>query len=335
MEVSLGSRWTVLVTDYDYPDLEIERKTLTAWRVRLASAQCTTPEQVIDHAGDVNALMTQFAPITKEVLDNLPHCTVVGRYGIGVDNIDVDTATARGIAVVNVPSYCEEEVAEHTIALLFGWARRVCYYTHEIQNNRWDWKTGRPIHKVQDSVLGIIGFGKIGRAVARKANALGMEVIAHDPYLPEQEFSQRDVKSVPLDDLLRASDFVSLHVPLTLGTRHFINDSALALMKHTACLINTSRGPVVDMKALADALRKKRIAGACLDVTEPEPLGRQSPLLQMKNALLTPHVAWYSDRSQVLLRSRLSEDVGRALHGIRPYGLVNTELASTFKEPRE
>ena len=331
----LERRWTVFVTDYDYADLEIEKKILAKWGVQLFSAQCKSPVQVLEHAADADALITQFAPITRDVLENLPQCAVVGRYGIGVDNIDVEAATAHNIAVVNVPSYCEQEVAEHAIALLLGWTRRICHYTQQISKGIWDWKTGRPIRQIAGSTLGVIGFGKIGRTVARMANALGMKVVAYDPYLPSEEFSQRRVARMELDNLLRTSDFVSLHVPLMPQTQHLINSSALAMMKRTACLINTSRGPVVDMEALVKALKEKQIAGACLDVTEPEPLSKESPLLEMENVLLTPHVAWYSTRSEVLLRSRLAEDVGRALHGIRPHGLVNIELASMFAKDDE
>lgn len=321
----------VVVTDFNYPDLSIEEKELAQWDARVVPAQCTTPEEVLAAGREADALISQYAPITREVIEGLKRCKVLGRYGIGVDNIDVQAATERNITVINVPSYCEDEVSDHALAMLLAWARKVPHYTAEIRNGVWDWKTGQPIHRLRGQVLGLLGFGKIARLLARKAKALGIEVIAHDPYLPDGAFAQEEVEKVEFDDLLSRSDFLSIHVPLTQATRRLINAEALAKMKPTACLINTSRGGVVDEKALIRALQDGRIAGACLDVTDPEPPSSDSLLLSFPQVLLTPHVAWYSEESQIELRQKLAEDIGRALNSLRPVGLVNRGLSERFQ----
>jgi len=232
---------------------------------------------------------------------------------------------------VNVPSYCEDEVSDHALAMLLAWARKIPHYTEEIRRGTWDWKTGRPIHRLRGQVLGLLGFGKIARLLARKAQALGLRVIAHDPYLTSEVFAEEGVERVDFQQLLSQSDFLSVHVPLTPKTRHLINAEALAKMKPTACLINTSRGGVVDEEALIRALQKGHIAGACLDVTDPEPPDPANPLLKMPQILLSPHVAWYSEESQIDLRRKIAQDVGRALNGLLPEGLVNRELAARFQ----
>jgi D-3-phosphoglycerate dehydrogenase len=323
--------WIVVVTDFNYPNLSIEEGELARWNAQVVPAQCTTPEEVLAAGRDADALISQYAPITREAIQGLTRCKAIGRYGIGVDNIDVAAATERGIAVINVPSYCEDEVSDHALALLLAWARRIPHYTEEIRRGAWDWKTGWPIHRLRGQVLGLLGFGKITRLVTRKAKAFGLEVIAHDPYLPDEAFAEGGVRKVGFDDLLARSDFLSIHVPLTQATRRLINAQALAKMKSTACLINTSRGGVVDEEALIRALQEGRIAGVCLDVTDPEPPSGENPLLKMPQVLLTPHVAWYSEESQIELRRKIARDIGRALNGLLPVGLMNQELKSKFR----
>ena len=323
--------WTVVVTDFNYPDLSVEEEELARWDAQIVPAQCTTPEEVLKAGKDADALIAQYAPITRYVIERLSRCQALGRYGIGVDNIDVAAATARGIAVINVPSYCEEEVAEHALALLLAWVRKVPRYNEKIRQGMWDWKIGRPIHRLQGKTLGLLGFGKIARLVARKARAFGLKVIAYDPYLGDEVFAHEGVEKVEFDELLARSDFLSIHVPLIESTRHLIDGEALAKMKPTACLINTSRGGVVDEQALIRALQAGCIAGACLDVTDPEPPDPHNPLLKMEQVLLSPHAAWYSEESQIELRRKIARDIGRALNGILPEGLVNRELAHLFR----
>ena len=326
------AKWTVVVTDYNYPDLAIERETLAQWEAEVVPAQCATAAEVAEAGRDADALISQYAPITKEVIRRLTRCRALGRYGIGVDNIDVQAATGQGIPVINVPSYCEDEVSDHALAMLLAWARRVSHYAHEVRTGVWDWKTGRPIRRLRGQILGLLGFGKIAQLLAAKAKALGLVVIAHDPYLPADVFAQAGVERVEFDALLSRSDFLSIHVPSTPTTRHLVSEAALRKMKPTACLINTSRGPVVDEAALARALEQGKLAGACLDVMEREPPAPTNPLLHLPHVLLSPHAAWYSDESLIDLRRKVAADVGRALHGLRPRGLVNRELAGQFRQ---
>lgn len=324
-------RWTVVVTDYNYADLSVETEELARWNAQVIPAQCKTPEEVLAVAEEVDALISQYAPITQKVIHGVRRCRAIGRYGIGVDNIDVPAATARGIAVINVPSYCEEEVSDHALAMLLAWARRIVHYAEETRNGIWDWKTGQPIRRLQGQFLGLLGLGKIARLMARKAKVLGLNVVAYDPYLPDAIFVEAGVERVGLDELLARSDFLSIHVPLTDNTRHLLNRETLAKMKPSACLINTSRGGVVEEKALVEALQKGRLAGACLDVMDLEPPQGKNPLLKMPQVILSPHVAWYSEESQLELRKNIARDIGRALHGFLPYGLVNRELAQRFQ----
>ncbi len=320
----------VVVVDYNYPDLDIETEVLAKWGASVEGFHCTSPEEVARVGQDADALITQYAPVTARVISSLRKCRAIGRYGIGVDNIDVRAATEKGIAVINVPSYCEEEVSDHALAMLLAWARKVVHYTNEVRGGRWDWKTGRPIYRLQGKVLGLLGFGKIARLLARKAQALGMEIIAHDPYVPPEKMHEMNVTPVGFEELLGRSDFLSVHVPLTEGTRHLIDAKALSSMKPTACLINTSRGPVVDERALIEALREGRLAGACLDVMEKEPPDEGNELLSMPQVLVSPHVAWYSEESQMELRRKVATDIGRALNGLLPEGLVNRDLEGEF-----
>ncbi len=287
-EMDREMRWTVVVTDYNYPDLSIEEAELARWGARVIPAQCRSPEEVLAVAEEADALISQYAPITREVIYRLRNCRALGRYGIGVDNIDIQAATERGIAVINVPSYCEEEVSDHVIAFLLAWARRIAHYTEEVRRGVWDWKTGRPIYRLQGQTLGLLGFGKIARLVARKAKGFGLTIIAHDPYVSADIFAAEGVEKVEFDELLQRSDFLSIHVPLTHETKNLINEAACKKMKPTACLINTARGGIVDREALFKAIKEGRIAGACLDVAEPEPPEPTDPLLQLPQVLWSP-----------------------------------------------
>ena len=328
--MSSEARWTVVVSDYNYPDLAIEEAILARWGARVVSAQCRTPEEVLTVAKEADAIISQYVPITRQVIANLTRCKAIGRYGIGVDNIDLDAATERNIAVINVPSYCEEEVSDHVLAFLLSWARRITHYTQEVRQGVWDWKTGRPICRLRGKVLGLLGFGKIARLVARKAKIFGLEVIAYDPYVTDEVFAEEGVEKVDFDRLLKESDFLSIHVPLTHETRYLITNQSLSRMKPTACLINTARGAIVDKEALFHAIKTGKLAGACLDVVDPEPPNPDDPLLSLPQVLWSPHAAWYSEDSLIELRSKLAEDIGRALNGFLPRGLVNRCLAEQF-----
>lgn len=324
--MSNRGKFTVVVTDYDYPDLDIERRIITEAGGTLIPAQCRSEEEVIQKAKDAHGLLTQYAPISRKVIEALSQCRVIARYGIGVDNIDISAATQRKIVVVNVPSYCEEEVASHTLALILACVRKIFLFNQAIRKGNWDWKLGRPIVRLSEQKLGLIAFGKIAKMVARKARAFGFSLMGFDPYVSDEEFAAEGVRKVDLDYLLKNSDIICVHAPLTQETRHMLGREEFKKMKSSSFLVNTSRGAVVDEKALYEALREGQIAGAALDVLEEEPPGKDSPLLKLDNVIFTPHVAWYSESSLKELRAKAATDLVRVLEGKTPQGFVNRRM---------
>jgi len=323
----------VLITDYVWPDVEIERSILAAVGAELVVAPDGSEPTLARLAVDCDAIMTCFARVTPAVLQAATRCVHVARYGIGVDNIAVDEATELGIAVTNVPAFCVDEVAEHTLGLLLACARKIPLYNRATHAGRWDNLMGRPIFRVAGSTLGIVGFGKIGRSLAQKASGLRLRILVHDPALAPGDSSADGVDVVDLETLLRESDFVSLHLPLTPETRGLIGEAALRTMKPTAFLLNTSRGAVVDTAALARALREGWIAGAGLDVMPEEPPSLDDPLLGMETLILTPHASFYSEQSLRELQTRAAEEVARVLGGRKPLHLVNPGVLPRARAP--
>jgi D-3-phosphoglycerate dehydrogenase / 2-oxoglutarate reductase len=318
------SRPKVVVTDYVFPSLEIEHAVLRAVDAEIVAMQATSDDQLLNVVADADALLVCYAPITRRVIDRLDRCRIIARYGIGVDNVDVGAASARRIVVTNVPDYCVDEVSDHAMALLLACARKVPFLDRRVRGDRWDARDAVRMHRVRGQVLGLVGFGKIPRRVAEKARALGLEVVAFDPFVADAEMAAYHVGKVPLDVLLSRSDFVSVHAPLTTETRGMIGEAALRVMKPTAYLINTARGPLVAEAALARALREGWIAGAALDVLETEPPGPDHPLHRLDNVILTPHVAFYSEESVQDLQRKAAEEVRRVLSGEAPRFPVNT-----------
>ncbi|MDB5921184.1 MAG: hypothetical protein JWN13_120 [Betaproteobacteria bacterium] len=316
----MADKAKVVLTDYVWESLEVEKKTLSGI-AELVPLQTKKPDEFIAQAADCDALLNTYAgPITAEVMGRMPKCKIIARYGIGVDTIDLDAATAAGIIVTNNPTYCIEEVAEHTMALLLACARKVVFYDRLVRNGRWEVPPGKPMFRVAGSTLGLVGFGNIARQVAARAAAFGMHVIFSDPFVNEGVGSAR---SVTLDTLLGESDFVSLHPPLTPQTRKMIGDDALGKMKRTAWLINCSRGPIVDTDALVRALDAAKISGCALDTTDPEPLPNPHPLRGRENVVINPHVAWYSEKAMHGLQAGAPEEVRRVLTGEWPVNVVN------------
>ncbi len=308
---------TIVVTDYDYPDLSIERELAADAGVDLRAAAAETPAEVAEAGRGADGLLVQFAPVTADVFAELDGLAVVGRYGIGLDNVDVDAATDHGVTVVHHPSYCVDEVSTHAVTLALSCLRHVTGYDDHVHGGGWDWKVGRPLHRLSDLTLGLAGFGRIPRTVAEKASAFGLDVVAYDPYVPAEEVTAGGAEKVSFDGLLARSDAVSVHTPLTDDTRDLFDADAFAAMKESAVLVNTSRGAVVDDDALAAALDAGEIRAAALDVLPEEPPG-DSPLLGRDDVVLTPHVAWYSEESTVELRRGVTEDVLRVLAGDAP-----------------
>jgi len=312
----------VVITDYVWESLEVERKTLEGLAT-IVPMKTKKPEEFLGEAADCDALLNTYAgPITAEVMTRMPRVRIIARYGIGVDTIDLEAATRAGIIVTNNPTYCIEEVAEHTMALVLACARKVPLYDRLVRAGRWEVPPGKPMHRIDGRTLGLVGFGNIARQVATRAAAFGMRILYADPFVSEQQVPIAGRK-VELGELLAESDIVSVHPPLTPQTRKMIGDAALAKMKKTAFLINCSRGPVVDTDALVRALDAGAIAGCALDTVDPEPLPDPHPLRGRENVILTPHVAWYSEQALVGLQAGAPREVRRVLSGEWPVNVVN------------
>jgi D-3-phosphoglycerate dehydrogenase len=318
----MAEKAKVVLTDYVWESLDVEKKTLGDL-ADLFPLQTKKPDEFLPQAEDCDALLNTYAgPITAEVMARMPKCRIIARYGIGVDTIDLDAATQAGIIVTNNPTYCIDEVAEHTMALLRACARKIAVYDRLVRGGRWEVPPGKPMFRLSGRTLGLVGFGNIARQVARRAAAFGMRILFADPFVEEGQLNAPG-KKTEFQNLLRESDFVSLHPPLTPETRKMIGDDALSHMKPTAFLINCSRGPVVDTDALVHALDAKNIAGCALDTTDPEPLPEQHPLRGRENVIVTPHVAWYSEQALIGLQAGAPSEVRRVLMGQWPVNVVN------------
>ncbi|ESS06999.1 MAG: lactate dehydrogenase related dehydrogenase [uncultured archaeon A07HB70] len=318
--------FTVVVTDYDFADLELERDLVTEAGGRLVAAQSETPRDVAEAAAGAGAdgLLVQYAPVTTAVFEALDDLVVVGRYGVGVDTVDVEAATAHGVQVVNVPSYCEDEVSTHAFALLLTCVRKTSQYDTAVADGEWDWTAARPIRRLTGQTLGLAGFGSIPRRVADKADAFGLDVVAYDPYVDRETVAEHGAEKVTFGELLARADAVSIHVPLTDETERLFDAAAFERMREHAVVVNTARGAVVDVDDLLAALEAGEVAGAGLDVLPEEP-PEPSALLTRDDVVTTPHVAWYSEESYEELRRSATRDVIRAIRGEQPDGLVNDE----------
>jgi D-3-phosphoglycerate dehydrogenase len=316
-------RYRAVITDCDYPDVEQQRVVLEAAGADLVWESLRTEDALIAGLGGAEVLLTQYAPLTARVIASLDACRGIVRYGVGYDTVDVEAATRKGIYVCNVPDYGTDEVSDHAVTMLLVIARKIVPLARSVQDGVWSLEQIKPVGRLRGRTLGIVGLGRIGAMTAAKAQAFGIRVIAHDPLLPASAFAARNVEPVDLDDLLRRSDYVSLHLPLSSETHHLIGERTLALMKPSAFLVNTARGGLVDAAALGRALRAGQIAGAAIDVTETEPIPRDSPLLGLDNCIVTPHAAWYSDEAAAALQRLAAEEAVRLLRGEPPRCPIN------------
>jgi D-3-phosphoglycerate dehydrogenase len=311
----------VVITDCDHDTVDPELAVLEGHDVELRRLGCRTPQEVAAQAGDADVLVNQHVPITAPVLDALPRCRLVVRYGVGVDNVEVEAATARGVWVANVPDYGRDEVADHTLALALSVLRGVVVLDRSVHQGTWDLEAARPLRRLATLAWGVVGCGAIGTAVAGRAAGLGMRVLGYDV---DQVRSVPPIERVPLEALLEAADLVSLHAALTPGSRHLIGAAALARMRPSAWLVNTARGGLVDSAALLAALDAGELAGAALDVLEGEPpdeLGWR--LARHPRVVATPHAAWYSEEAFHTLKTEVAREALRVLEGGRPRSPVN------------
>jgi D-3-phosphoglycerate dehydrogenase len=278
-------------------------------------AKSASADDILAVARDADAVLVTYAKLPGELLRQLTRCKAIGRFGLGVDNIDLLAAKQLGIAVNYVPDYCLREVSDHAMALLLALARKVPFSNRLVQSGRWEVPPIVPLRRIEGQVLGLIGFGNIPRALAPKAQAFGLKVLTHDPYVSKDMLAAAGVEGVGFDDLLGRCDFVSVHAPLLPATRGLVNAAAFARMKPGAMLINTARGPLVDEAALVAALDSGHLGGAALDVVTTEPLAKDSPLLGRDNVILTPHTAFYSVEALEELQTKCASDVARVLSG--------------------
>lgn len=323
MSVSLSSSPRVVITDCDHANIEPETRVFDEAGFDVKLAECKTASDVIEQAREADAIINQYAPIDEAVLANLERCRVVARYGVGVDTVDVDAASQLGVWVVNVPDYGVEEVSDHALALLLNMLRGIGRLDRAARSGEWDVNMIRPLHRVRNLTVGVIGCGRIGAAFARKVGCLGLRVLGYDTSGVPEDLARAGVEEVSFDELLASSDAVSLHLPLTEETHHLIAGEQLHSMKSGAYLINTARGGLVDSAALLKALNEGKLAGAALDVLESEPPANGNALVSHDEVITTPHAAWYSEESYEALKSGVAQEVVRVLSGERPRSPVN------------
>jgi D-3-phosphoglycerate dehydrogenase / 2-oxoglutarate reductase len=306
----------VPITDWTFPSLGPEQKVLEQIGASLEAHQCKTESDVIAAIRGAKVVLVQFAPITKSALEVLaPNATVV-RYGVGVDNIDLVAARELGVQVANVPDYCLDEVADHTVAMMLSMLRKLAPLEDELRSGGWKGiAVSRPILPMKRTTIGFIGLGRIGQAVLERLRPFGCRFVASDPMLTPEKAVQLGVEIRSFEALLTEADAISLHSPLTPNTQHLINAERLATMKSTAVIVNSARGGLIDTQALCEALHAGKLGGAALDVFETEPLELDSPLRDLEQVLLTPHMSWYSEDAMERLQRLAAEEVLRALKG--------------------
>jgi D-3-phosphoglycerate dehydrogenase len=316
----------IVVTECDHDAFDAEFEVVRGSGGELVIAQSRNCDDVVANAAGAVGILVQYASITAEVMDALPDLRVVSRYGVGLDSVDVDAATERGIAVCNVPDYGTESVSDHAIGLALSAARGIPRLDRGVRAGSFDLVAVRPLYQTAGRVFGVVGVGLIGTATARKAKGLGYEVIGHDILAAPGEVSFHGALSVSLDELLERSQVISLHVPLTDQTRHMIGAEQFAQMRPDVIVVNTSRGGVIDTHALVEALRAETILGAAIDVHEQEPVPPDHPLMTFDSVVLTPHLAWYTEESYSELKRRTAQNVVDLVAGRVPRNIVNPEV---------
>jgi D-3-phosphoglycerate dehydrogenase len=305
----------IAVTDTVFPSLDPAKTALARLNPTYRMSKSVNADDIVAVAKDADAVLVTYAKLTRDVLMQLTRCRAIGRFGLGVDNIDLPTAKEKGIAVNYVPDYCIREVSDHAMALLLALIRKIPLSNKLVQSGRWEMPAVVPIRRIEGTVLGLIGFGHIPRLVAPKAQAFGMRVISYDPFAKPDVFKAAGVEGVDLDTLLKTSDYVSVHAPLLPATRGMLNAAAFSKMKKGAYVVNTARGPLIDEPDLIAALDSGQVGGAGLDVVAAEPLAKDSPLLGRDNVIISPHTAFYSIEALNELQTKCATDVARVLSG--------------------
>ena len=322
----MANNWKVLITDYVWASIEPERQVLAEVGAELTVAETGDEPELQTLAPTMDGILTCWNPVREPVITAAKKCQVIARYGIGLDNIDVDAATEQGIVVTNVPAYCMDEVSDHAMGLLLACARKIPRFNRAVRNGTWDQNIGPEMHRIRGKTLGIVGFGRIGQAIIPKAKAFGFTINVCSPRTDPKRIQQQGAQKVTFQELLTTSDFITIHAPLTQETEHMFSDAEFRAMKPTAYLINTARGGIVDTAALTTALRNGDIAGAGLDVLETEPPEPDTELLMFDNVVVTPHAAFISEDAILELEVTAAKCVAQVLTGQLPESVVNPSV---------
>lgn len=311
----MSNRPLIVVTDSPFPNLDPAKKALESIDAEIIQAKSGSEEDIMEVAENADGILVTYAKLNGDLLKKLKKCKAIGRFGIGVDNIDLKVAGELGIAVNYVPDYCLDEVSDQAMAMIISMARKIPLSNKLVQSGRWEMPAVVPIYRLRGKVVGLIGFGNIPRLMTPKAQAFGFKVIACDPYAPDELFEKHSVEKVTMDELYERSDFISVHAPLLPSTIGLVNTDAFKKMKKTAVIVNTARGPLINEKDLVEALDNNEIGGAGLDVVETEPLPANSPLIGRDNVILAPHTAFYSVEALEELQTKAATDVANILSG--------------------
>lgn len=329
----------ILLTLARYPGFPHNPDLYLKYNATLVKKDCPTETELVKAAENADAILTGLINIPRSAMEKIKKCRIISSIGIGYEGLDLQAATDLGIAVTNVPDYCLEEVSDHAVALILACARKIVRLDRAVREGKWDSnekleirsKIWPPMFRLRGQTLGLIGFGRIARTLASKVEGLGFRIIAYDPYIPEKVAQEKKVSLVSFEELLRQSDFISVHSPLTTETKNMLKMEQFRMMKPSAYLINTSRGGLVKEDELYQALKEGFLAGAALDVTDPEPPLPDNPLMKLDNVILTAHSAHFSNQSATELRKKAEENVFTILGGDFPASLLNPEVKEKFK----
>ncbi len=332
----MEKQYKVVLVDYDddlFSPIGFEGELLSKANASWYVGQHRVEKEIVPVVRDADVVMVQSVRplLRKSVITQMEKCRCIIRLGIGYDTVDVKAATQAGIMVCNIPLYCIDDVAEHSIGLMFDAVRHITLQDRWIRSGKWDRRGARPSRRVMGSTLGLVSYGRIARAVAQRAKGLGMKILAFDPYVTKEDMAANGVEKVELNELLSQSDIISVHTPLTGSTRHLLSKAQFSKIKHGAVIVNTSRGPVMDTNALIEALGEGRILAAGLDVMEEEPLPLDSPLRKYENVTLTPHVGACTDQSAEELYRTACDIAIDVLSGKWPATVVNPEVKSRLR----
>ncbi|MGM0365610.1 MAG: C-terminal binding protein [Actinomycetota bacterium] len=318
------NRLKVVFTDYDFDDISIEKEVLADLDCDIVELQTKDEDTLVRECAQTDALMVQYAPITEKVIAGMQRCRVISRYGIGVDTIDLAAATRKGIKVCNVPDYCLDEVADHSLALIMSLGRKINLLAGAVKSGTWDAVgTAKPVFNFRKQIFGIIGFGKIPQNLYPKIESLFGRILVYDPYLSQDIKESYHLEMASFYGILHNCDFISIYCPLNDSTYHMFGLREFQLMKPTSYIINTSRGAIINIAELYQALRSSHIAGAGLDVLEQEPPGMDNELIKLDSVIITPHAAFYSESSIEDLKYKTAQNIVKVLKDKSPQNVVN------------